>query len=540
MHFKSYLSFLISYLLLSNFLYSKEKTAFETGIDKRIEKNILLSEKNPDAVIFKLRKLRDESVNAGYSDGANKCSILIMRIIASIKNDYSQIIQESNTGLKIAKKTGDNFSSSFHHMYRGIAYNGVGLIDLYFDEMKESLNYSNKVIDINDRNMLWASIYLNLSVIYLKQKKDTINHNIFYNKSLLALNAVSDTSNQAEFKSNLTALNYYELGRKFLKTNHRDSSEFYYLKAYEIGKKVGFSLNNKLMFIYSLGDFYLDNNDLDSAIEFAKTGLNFAKDYYNPQVEVQFYKLLHKSYLQSGQIDSSKFYYKLYSKAAKETQLVEDSTINKTLDHYTLERNLIYKYNIQKIIYFSVSIVLIISLGVWYWAKVNNRKVYKSYETLIAKLNEGKYVHSDIEIGQTKQEIPVKEGVKINDETIINILKKLDNFEKSNKFTQKDLSLGGLAHDLNTNTRYLSDIIREYRKKNFNSYINDLRIRYATQKLYSDPQYRKYKIAYLAEFAGFSSGSVFSTIFKNETGMTPSYFINQLKKNEHMIERDPL
>lgn len=528
---KYYLSFFIFFIVLSNLTNGKEKTNYEKDVDKRIEKNISLSEKDPDGVIISLRKLRDESINAGYSDGANKCSILLMRILANIKNDYSQIIEESKKGLKIAKHTEDNFALSFHHMYRAIAYNNVGLIDLYFNEMNKALNYSNKVIDINDKNMLWASINLNLAVVYLEDKKDTANHKIFYEKSQLALNAVSDTSDQALFKSNLIAINHYQEGRKFLKLNQKDSAEIYYLKAHDIAKRIGFSLNNKLMIIHALSDFYFDKNEIDYSIKFAQEGLNYAKHFHNPQIKVQFYKLLHKSYLQKNQIDSSKFYLTLYSNSDRQTRLIMDSTTNKTFDHYASERNLIYKYNIQKIIFLSLLAIITIVLGIWYWSKINSKKIYKKYEAIILRIHEEKARSIESENNINKKNLKSKEASKISDETKILVLEKLDNFEKSNNFTQKDLNLGGLAHLLNTNTRYLSDIIKEYRDKNFNTYINELRIGYAIHKLCNDPQYRKYKIAYLANSAGFSSGAVFSTIFKNQTGMTPSYFINQLEKN---------
>ncbi|AZA77307.1 AraC family transcriptional regulator [Chryseobacterium sp. G0186] len=66
--------------------------------------------------------------------------------------------------------------------------------------------------------------------------------------------------------------------------------------------------------------------------------------------------------------------------------------------------------------------------------------------------------------------------------------------------------------------------------KSFNNYLNGLRINYITAKLYDTPIFREYKISYLAETCGFSSREVFAVIFKKETGVSPSYFINQLKK----------
>jgi YesN/AraC family two-component response regulator len=53
-----------------------------------------------------------------------------------------------------------------------------------------------------------------------------------------------------------------------------------------------------------------------------------------------------------------------------------------------------------------------------------------------------------------------------------------------------------LAAQLNTNTKYLSEAIKNNRSQNFNNYINNLRINYIVHKLYNDPKYREYKISW--------------------------------------------
>ncbi|UHO40750.1 helix-turn-helix transcriptional regulator [Chryseobacterium capnotolerans] len=86
-----------------------------------------------------------------------------------------------------------------------------------------------------------------------------------------------------------------------------------------------------------------------------------------------------------------------------------------------------------------------------------------------------------------------------------------------------------MANHLNTNPKYLSEVIKGYRNHNFTSYINELRINYIIRKLYENPIYREYKITYLAEECGYTTPRVFVNAFKKETGFTPSYFVEQLK-----------
>lgn len=109
------------------------------------------------------------------------------------------------------------------------------------------------------------------------------------------------------------------------------------------------------------------------------------------------------------------------------------------------------------------------------------------------------------------------------------ILSKLDIFEKSKEVTNPHLSLAVLAKRLDTNSKYLSEIINKHKGKNFSNYLNELRVKYIVGKLENNPEYLQYKTSYLAEEAGFASRTTFTTIFKNVTGTSPSQFIEQLK-----------
>ncbi|PZU90166.1 MAG: AraC family transcriptional regulator, partial [Chryseobacterium sp.] len=120
----------------------------------------------------------------------------------------------------------------------------------------------------------------------------------------------------------------------------------------------------------------------------------------------------------------------------------------------------------------------------------------------------------------------------ISKEKEADILGRLEEFEKSEKFLNRDMSLAVLAGQLDTNTKYLSEIINKYKEKNYNNYINELRINYIAYLLKTDSAYLNYKVSYLAEKAGFSSHSAFTTVFKSVTGISPNTYIQQLTQNK--------
>ncbi|MGN6437261.1 MAG: helix-turn-helix domain-containing protein [Agriterribacter sp.] len=117
-------------------------------------------------------------------------------------------------------------------------------------------------------------------------------------------------------------------------------------------------------------------------------------------------------------------------------------------------------------------------------------------------------------------------------ETEQKLLMELDSFEQSTTFVDNNLSLSSLATLMNTNTKYLSAVIKTYKETDFNSYVNGLRVNYVIGKLRTNPEWRKYKIKTLATEAGFSSHSQFATIFKTVTGLSPSVFIRYLAEEE--------
>ena len=74
------------------------------------------------------------------------------------------------------------------------------------------------------------------------------------------------------------------------------------------------------------------------------------------------------------------------------------------------------------------------------------------------------------------------------------------------------------------------EIINKYKDKNFNTYINELRVKHVIQLLSDDRSYLQYKISYIAEVGGFTSHSAFTNIFKSVTGMSPNDYIQTLRQ----------
>ena len=113
---------------------------------------------------------------------------------------------------------------------------------------------------------------------------------------------------------------------------------------------------------------------------------------------------------------------------------------------------------------------------------------------------------------------------KINDfETIVSVLKQSEIYKNSN------LTVVELAERVQMHPKKVSHTINQYSGKNFNHFINEFRVN-EVKNLLANPNYDNLTIEAIYKEAGFNTKSVFNTVFKNETGETPSSFKKKLKK----------
>lgn len=175
---------------------------------------------------------------------------------------------------------------------------------------------------------------------------------------------------------------------------------------------------------------------------------------------------------------------------------------------------------------FFASTVSILGIIIIYQKHTFNKKMISFNSTKVSPAPE----YTNI---KTVRKTCIKLTDSINDDTELTILAGLARFEDNYMFTKKGITLGNLATEFQTNVKYLSVIIKEHKAENFKSYINNLRINYIIDKMENDPSFKKYKLSYLAQIAGFPTASSFTKTFKDIIGETPSlYFLEKEKDKE--------
>lgn len=286
--------------------------------------------------------------------------------------------------------------------------------------------------------------------------------------------------------------------------------------------------NIEALLLLSKIDFY-ENNYLEALKQLEKA-LSFNDALKNKYIQDEIYDQEIVNYLALNDTFSFKNanvdFERIHSEVESLDQETTNIAYNLILEENNYKKNLKEAYYVRlfRIIGICTIVILFILFLFWY-------KNYQRNKSLLEIISYLKVTRKNL-ISNYKEKKEYSKKITIPQKTEEILLSKLQKFEKSSRFLNKDLSLAVLAGQFETNTKYLSEIINSNYNVNYNTYINKLRISYIVDKLKTDSNYLNYKISYLAESSGFSSHSSFATVFKSITGISPVKFIELLKEEK--------
>lgn len=357
--------------------------------------------------------------------------------------------------------------------------------------------------------------------------------------ALLEKQAASEQDIFQEYKE-LQLNHIITLGQLFLNEKDLGKAKKQFDSALSIIKRLNDdNIFTKIDALHGLASIAFLKKDHKQVVILSEEALVYAKKLNNLFLQVSISQQQSASYLALQDIANYKSVNMLFFELQTETEAQEQEAINTAYnlisDEYTAENSL-EKVNYINILYIVSGLFLIaLLISLFFWQKLLQRK--KGLDEIMSYIEITRSnLLSSFSVADKKQEPKKNIILKETEEQILNKLKR---FESSKRFINKDISLAVLAGQLDSNTKYLSEIINTHYNVNFNTYINKLRINYIIEKLKTDPNYINYKISYLAENCGFSSHSSFATVFKSITGISPVKFIellNQEKENTLLEE----
>jgi len=472
---------LVFFIILSIFIKAQNTRDVESLFTE--SKNLLYKKPKESAVIaeFLLKNSSSENDKIRALILATESDILIGNYTSATEKLF-QALELSKQSNRIENKFKINALLERLCNELGIESSQLYLIN---DEKEKTPNYYEKAIDFYARSN-WKQ-----SIKSLKQSEKQKSNN--------------------ELTNFYYALAYSDFGKM-------DSAQYYLNKIQKY----------EPYYFYAKAKIQSDRKESDKNLDYLKFLKPVNQKVQDVWLKGEIYKLATENFKASKDWENYRTYYQLQNALQDSMSLVKENARISFLTKIDQKQDeiLASKSEYQKRIIYLILITIFVVLLI---AFLLNRRFKLKKSNIEKALMEAEEKQKFID----ENKAPENAGkIVIPDKTIQFLLEKLENFEANGNYTDPSTSLNQLAESLNTNTKYLSEIINTYKNKNFHTYINELRVTYIINKLKNNPIYLKYKVSHLAEEAGFSSHSLFSTVFKQVTGHSPASYIKLIKNEQ--------
>ena len=368
--------------------------------------------------------------------------------------------------------------------------NNLGAVELEVNSYDSAAYFLFKALSFSKRHddFLLSSVINNMASLY--RGKQVYDSAFYYYR--LSLSMAQDYDQLEEKVENLS-----NLGELFFEVNERDSALFYIELSNVLARKHGF--------LRVLAENYLTL----SKIEEAKGDATAAFEYYKK------YATLSDSVFNSEKFGDIHQLQRLYE-VSKTNRQIEQLIVEQQIK----ERTIYYQKIAQ---YATLSALLLVSV-VTLFIFLQKRKLNIAYKALFEK---------NIKIIDLQKKSPEKQQEKkiiLTDDMQGGLMDKiLTIMEDTPVICDTSFSINKLATMVQSNHTYVSQVINNVLKKNFRSFLNTYRIEEA-QRLFSDPDAAKYTIEAVALQVGFRSRSSFRDAFKEITGVSPHFYLKEVRK----------
>ncbi|WP_148044233.1 helix-turn-helix domain-containing protein [Sinomicrobium pectinilyticum] len=334
-----------------------------------------------------------------------------------------------------------------------------------------------------------------------------------------------------EFRRNLhLATTQKALGENYYRLHKNDSARYHYHKALNfIAGTRGVPIQEGMIHL-GLGNIFMEENDFARASEHLQKALGFADASGDVSLQGKVYRALSHYYQAVEDIKNYTLYNDRYLEVVNREMEARQETYSRAVSQVYKEQAKTSQVHYGIIAIVSLLLLLAVIFTLVY--RRRQREKHRKFWKILREVRKGNSMPPAYT--ETKGN-SARETEMMPERTEKSLLNKLTRFEESGKFTDRNISSSALAARIGTNTKYLSYIINKYKEKDFNTYINELRIYHIVKKMEETPDYLNYKISYLAKECGFSSHSKFSTVFRNVIGMPPSEFMAYLRKKKKAV-----
>lgn len=564
-------SYLITFFLLLCFLSSALSGQSSYSPDSLL----VLIKKSPPQKAGELEELLIEIMYTAPYDSAKSLSEKLLRVAPGINNNslyiktlihsyrfhsYNDKIRMLNKALSLASDKGNAYLMSAAYEFKAVTFRDNSMTDsaminalrakdileelgpeykkggvlqliadlhYYAGQYDEAEKIYRMVLAENDEDKnSWRYITLNnnIGLIRIKQNRFAEAEQIFRH-SLAVLNSrkmnYADSSGLPYLYRKMAEVALYQ--KKFAEAeNHFILGEIFSIRFRQTAELPG-------LYIVK-GSLCYEQGEADSALFYFKKAEQLDEQYPDFGNQVTLYHGLADTYgLLNDKAKANEYLHLLLAAKNREDSVRYRAKYMNTFAEYN------YKHYIQEIEHYKnqqIFLVIIISgitlslliTGYFYikMIRANKKLVEKNIEAV-----EGP-VHHELSDADFSDEDTKSTG-EIDEARLEKNIADLERLMTQDKlYLDKDISLGKAADILGTNRTYLSKAINRVYNSNFNSYVNELRVREAIH-LITSGELQHLKIDGIAEKCGFSNRVSFTKAFQKFTGVSPSFFIKNAK-----------
>lgn len=458
----------------------------------------------------------------------NRAKIAPIEVYTQQGNNYAAI-GETKIALDYFYKSVDIAKEENLPFYKAVLPVLIGGMKSEAGEYKEALKYYKK----------------GYSLLQSTQEIDELNRKFNSSLTIISMSNVFFKLNEIDsakyildlgFKqkldtiSGITNINFQTQKAKILVEEGKYDEA---LKQFEYIKKVSKEYDSKSGISYYYNDlatYYSKIENYEEAAKIMEEGILAAKNKTKEFNLVDDYKKLAKIYKKNGDLEKSNEYFEKYVLNQKGLEKSKNNIIDSFHNKEVLDLEFEKKVQKKTTLYLLLGCGFLISILAFYAfsISVKRKKETLKFKELISKIDILKEDKKS-EIISTKDVISEdKNTSEINPETYQQIVEGLEKLSSQNYYLKKECSSYTIAKKIKTNTTYLSKVINLHYQKNFNTYINDLRINYSILKLKEDLRFRAYSVQSISEELGYKSPDSFTKYFKKRTGLLPSIYIKKL------------
>ncbi|MCL1672584.1 AraC family transcriptional regulator [Elizabethkingia ursingii] len=454
-------------------------------------------------------------------------SLMLSATLYQQTHDLKRSVDYALRAEKIIEQTNDASWNTRVLGFLSTQYRLLGLFDKSRVYSEKALEYAGKIENQEAASSAKGLVSQELAYYNIAVQK--------YQKAIESIEASQRYfDNITQNKDFMTAGNKQLLGLCYYNLGDSGRSLKYYNEALTLLK--GEPENYLTGIVYSgIAEVYMKTDELDKAKEYLDKAMKIADKSEYLQLKKEVYKRTQEYYSKVQDIENLR-------KINDKKDVVEDKISKKTdafinNAYVQLENNNIKTKetgSLKNIAILMAGLGILCGILIFTFYRRRQKQQLARMQHILdqhKKKQKESYVTLNL---SAPEHIAAKEKSTqmMPPETEDALLEALYKFEKLQLYKDKNASLSYVASYMETNTKYLSYIIKKHRQKDFTSYINELRVDYIIEKLMTDPVYRQYKISVLADEAGFSSHSKFATIFKNITDVSPSHFINYISQKK--------